>query len=149
MRTTFKTTAIAALCALILTSCGGGSSPKSGLKQNDLLGNLPAIHADYALSETSFKEKAEKIASTGDWQKALKAAAKEAEASAKRRAKFDEEAKAEWKKIDGKVVPFTQSEAFRLPPSRTSRCTARRTLTTTPGCASGCLPKTAQPLTRR
>jgi len=104
--------AAAAVFGLMLTSCGGSGS-KSGMKSNELLGNLPGIHAGYAQTETSFKEKAEKIAKSGDWQKALEQAAKEAVAARERYAKFKAEVDAEWKKVDGRDVPFTSSDAFK------------------------------------
>jgi hypothetical protein len=99
------------VCTVVFTCCGGGAK-KSGLKQNELLGNLPAIHADYALTETSFKEKADKVTKSGNFKKMVEAAAKEAKASAERYAKYDAATTAEWKKIDGKTIPFSRSDAF-------------------------------------
>ena len=93
-----------------VTACGGGK--KSGLKNNEYLGSLPALYADNELTETALKEKAKKITESGNFKKMMKAAAEEAKKAAEQATKFEAAKNAEWEKINGKDIPFTYSEAF-------------------------------------
>jgi len=99
-------------CSVVLVGCGGGGGSKSGLKPNELLGNLPAIHADYKAVSNESAERISKVKNSGNWQKALEVAAKEATIASENSEKFQADSNAEWTKIDGKDVPFAVSKAF-------------------------------------
>ncbi len=111
---------VAALtCAVVLAGCGGGGAVKSGAKKNDILGNLPAIYADYELADEAIeakldeeREKLEGDFSESKIKKFMALEQKMEQQEEELEAKFDEEKKAEWAKIDGKDIPFTSSAAF-------------------------------------
>lgn len=117
MTRTFKTLATVLICGLIMTACGGDGESKSGLPANDLIGNLPALYADYNLfkddlktEETKAKEKL--MADGYDIKKATALEAKWDKERDEKSAALEEDVKAEWAKLDGKDVPFSTSEAF-------------------------------------
>ena len=101
----------ALFCGVMLTGCGG-SAPKSGLKDNEYLGSLPALFADHDLAENAAKERLKKAEESGNWEKIAKLQADEKKASEERDAKFQEATKAEWSKANGRDIPFSVSDAF-------------------------------------
>jgi len=111
----FKMMVAAMICGVVFTSCGGGgvSAPKSGLPSNELLGNLPALYADNQLAKeaelkklNADREKAKNIDESREAEQKMRPIIE------KRETEFREAVAAEWKKIDGKDVPFSASEAF-------------------------------------
>ena len=114
MKTNIPVIMFTVACAIILSSCGGGSnSGKSSLKKNDYLGSLPAIYANMALAKEADKEKMKELRATANTEKIMKGAAKMKEEASVRDAKLDAELKAEAAKLAGKEIPFTYSEEFK------------------------------------
>ena len=116
--------AVALTGAVLLAGCGGGGggssgggAKKSGLKSNELIGNLPAITADYRLAEESAREtfKAAEAKATKSNNAKAYAKAKETYEQAQKDidAKFEEAKKAEWAKINGKEIPVSATDAFK------------------------------------
>jgi len=110
LRNVAKLACFTVVAAVIMSGCGGGG--KSGLKKNDYLGNLPALHADYELAKKADKEKLEKLMAKGKVNKFQSEAMKQEVAKKARKEKFEADKKAEMEKIVGKDIPFTCSEAF-------------------------------------
>ena len=110
----FKMMIAAMICGVVITGCGGGGGGgKSGLKENEYLGSLPALFADLELAEDAAKEKLEKVKESGNYEKYAKLEAEEDKAADERNSKFQEAAKAEWEKVNGREIPFSCSEAFK------------------------------------
>ena len=108
---------------MMFAGCGGGSgssggsgAKKSGLPGNELLGNSPALYADNDLAQEAdrakLKDAQEKITNESSAQKFMELKQKTEKAAEEREAKFRENVDAEWKKINGKAVPFTASAKF-------------------------------------
>jgi hypothetical protein len=109
MANKFSISVFALACGVIFAGCGGGS----GLKDNELLGALPRIYADYKLADKADDEKMDKLVEKGDFVGAMKEEAKQKKEGKERREKYQADLKAELAKIAGKDVPFTVSEAFK------------------------------------
>ena len=106
-------TAIA--CAVLLSGCGGGSSSNSGksaVKKNDLLGSLPAIHANFEAAKKADEAEINKLHETGNFEKMAKGAAKIEKEAKERDEKYRADLKAEAAKLAGKDIPFTCSREF-------------------------------------
>ena len=115
MKNTIKLFGIIALAAVIgftTLACGGGGGKKSGLKSNQYLGALPALHADYELADEASEAKIEKARAKGDIKNYMKVKEQEDKAWDVRHEKFNEAKIAEWKKLDGKEIPYTVSDDF-------------------------------------
>lgn len=109
---------IALICALILSSCGGGAS--SGVKKNYTFGNLPKIYADYDLSRENFEKKYEAKADKlerGDKVKLMKLAEEADKEEDEIKEKHKADLEAETKKLDGKAIPFTMSDELKKSPA--------------------------------
>lgn len=102
----------ALIIGLTAFGCGGGGGKKSGLKSNQYLGALPALHADYELAEEASEAKIDKARAKGDLKKYMKVKEEEDKAWDERQEKFEAAKKAEWDKLDGKEIPYTVSDAF-------------------------------------
>ena len=109
-------TLAAFVCGAMLTGCGGGGS-KSGLKKNEFFGNLPRIHADYALQVKADKEanekRGEKLLKSGNFNKMMTEAAKMEKEEKERDAKFKEKLEAEEAKVTGTAIPFAFSSELQ------------------------------------
>ncbi len=115
MRKTLKTIGTVLVCGLMITACGGGS--KSNLPSDGLLGNLPALYADWKQYSEEIKAKAEEKqesltseAAMKDYMEWAKKMEKEGE---EKETAFDENLEAEWTKLNGQEVPLTVSDAFK------------------------------------
>ncbi|MCL2683077.1 MAG: hypothetical protein FWE63_06310 [Bacteroidales bacterium] len=107
--TTMMTTAL--VCGVMFTSCGGGSTAKSGLKNNEFFGALPALHADFALAKEADKEELDKVLESGNLQRITKTSEKIEKRAQERKEKFDAAVEAEWAKVQGRSIPFSFSQA--------------------------------------
>jgi uncharacterized lipoprotein YehR (DUF1307 family) len=116
MKNTIKRLGIIALVAVIgfsMAACGGGAK-KSGLKDNQYLGTLPALHADYELAKSApARIKAEKKIENSSSEKRSQLREKEEKVLEEIENKFEKAIEAEWTKINDRDVPFTVSAAFQ------------------------------------
>lgn len=108
----FGIAVLAVVTGITMFACGGGGAKKSGLKNNQYLGALPALYADYELAEQTSEAKIEKARGTGNVKKYIKVKQEEEKAWEVREEKFEADKKAEWNKLDGKEIPYTVSDAF-------------------------------------
>jgi len=106
--TTMMTAAL--VCGVMFTSCGGGT-PKSGLKNNEFFGNLPALHADFDLAKGADEAELEKVWKSSDPKKIAKAADRIEKRATERKEKFDAAVEAEWAKVQGRSLPISFSKA--------------------------------------
>jgi hypothetical protein len=111
---------IVAVIGFTTAACGGGGGggkAKSNLKSNELIGALPAIHADYEIASEAARAKRDKDRAAAEKSQNVKKYTQAGEVYDKAfdeiYGKYEASLNAEWTKINGKEVPFTMSEEFK------------------------------------
>jgi hypothetical protein len=122
MKNTIKLLGIIALAAVIgftMVACSksGGGTAKINVKNNDIIGAIPRIYANYynGLSAADDKKKAAQDEAQKKNNTKKYTAADEAykKTTDELDTKFEAERKAEWAKVNGRAVPFTMSDKFK------------------------------------
>jgi hypothetical protein len=95
----------------------GGGSTAGKVKNNEILGALPSLHANYDSGRDALKEKKKAGQEAAEKKNNAKLYTAAAEAYDKAYKELNEKheaaTKAEWVKLNGKAVPFTMSEKFK------------------------------------
>ena len=105
---------ILTVAAIIMASCGGGST-KSGLKKNEHLGKIPALYTDYNLATKAYNEASRELntrINETNSSEARAALRKEGEKYERTADRILTEVESELDKIDGKGIPFFCSESL-------------------------------------